>query len=111
MRREELLALPLSPSAIGGRVRSRRLHIVFRGVYAVGHEALSTRALLRAALLAVGPRAVLSHRTAAFLWGLIAEIPATIDVLVLGTPPRSRPGIRVHETRLPFPAAVHTACA
>jgi very-short-patch-repair endonuclease len=105
--REELLALPLSPSAIGGRVRSRRLHIVFRGVYAVGHRALSDRALLRAALLAVGPHAVLSHRTAAFLWGLVRELAATIDVLVLGTPPRSRPGLRVHQTRLPFVAAVH----
>jgi very-short-patch-repair endonuclease len=105
--REELLALPLSPSAIGGRVRSKRLHIVFRGVYAVGHRALSQRALLRAALLAVGPRAVLSHRTAAYLWGLVRDLPATIDVLVLGTPPRSRRGIRVHETRLPFEAAVH----
>jgi very-short-patch-repair endonuclease len=105
--REELLALPLTSSAIGGRVRSKRLHIVFRGVYAVGHKALSRRGLLRAALLTVGPRAVLSHRTAAYVWGLIRELPTTIDVLVLGTPPRSRPGICVHETRLPFHAAVH----
>ena len=107
MTRDELRTLPLSPSAIGGRVRSSRLHIVFRGVYAVGHEALSERGLLRAALLAVGTRAVLSHRTAAYHWGLIKQRPAVIDVLVLGKPPRSRPGIRVHETRLPFDAAVH----
>ncbi len=63
--RADLLALPLTGSAIGGRVAAGRLHIVFRGVYAVGHPPSDRRARLRAALLAVGPRAALSHRTAA----------------------------------------------
>jgi very-short-patch-repair endonuclease len=104
--RDELLALALTPSAIGGRVRSKRLHIVFRGVYSVGHPVLTRRARLRAALLAIGPRAVLSHRTAAALWGLLKGYPETIDVLVDGTPPRPRIGLTAHRTRRPFEPVV-----
>ncbi|MET0817957.1 MAG: type IV toxin-antitoxin system AbiEi family antitoxin domain-containing protein, partial [Solirubrobacteraceae bacterium] len=52
--RAQLLALPLSPGAIDGRVRAGRLHPRFRGIYAVGHAAVSPRGRLRAGLLATG---------------------------------------------------------
>jgi very-short-patch-repair endonuclease len=54
---------------------------MFRGVYAVGHGAVTPRGWCRAALLAVGPDAVLSHHSAAYLWGLL-DPPATIHVTV-----------------------------
>lgn len=105
--RDDLLALPLTGSAIGGRVAAGRLHIVFRGVYSVGHPPLTERARLRAALLAVGPRAALSHRTAAAHRALADRADDVIDVLVAGTPPRSRPGIRVHRTTRAFEITYH----
>jgi len=105
--RADLLALSLTGSAIGGRVAAGRLHIVFRGVYSVGHPPLTERARLRAALLAVGPRAALSHRTAASHRQIGDRLDDVIDVVVFGTPPRSRPGIRVHRTTRPFEVTWH----
>ena len=48
------------------------LHPDHRGVYAVGHAELPPLGREVAALLACGPSAVLSHRSAAALWGLAA---------------------------------------
>ena len=66
----QLLSMGLSRSAVEGRVRRGRLFPLYRGVYAVGHPAVTTDGERRAALLACGDGAVLSHRTAAVLWGL-----------------------------------------
>jgi hypothetical protein len=52
----------------------RRLVRVAQGVYAVGHEAVSDRGRMIAALLAAGPGAVLSHETAGYLWKLIPSL-------------------------------------
>jgi predicted transcriptional regulator of viral defense system len=71
--------------------RLRRIH---RGVYAVGHAELSPHGRCRAALLAFGDNAILSHRSGAWLWGLLPAIAAEIDVLLPGT--GRRKGIRVH---------------
>jgi hypothetical protein len=48
-------------------VAARRLHVIQRGVYAVGHRALTREGRWMAAVLACGPRAVLSHHSAAAL--------------------------------------------
>lgn len=60
-----------------------------------------------AAALAAGPGAVLSHRSAASLWGLIRSVPAVADVTTRGRH-RSRVGISLHRARLP-PDEVTTA--
>ena len=65
---EQLVAAGLSSGAITKRVRAGRLHRVYRGVYAVGHAALSREAHWHAAVLAVGDGAALSHLAAASLW-------------------------------------------
>ena len=49
-----------------------------------------------AALLACGPRAVLSHWAAAIVHALCSRILRPIDVSVAGGSPRRRPGIRPH---------------
>jgi very-short-patch-repair endonuclease len=49
-----------------------------------------------AAVLACGPTAVLSHRSAAALWGIGRERSAAIDLSVPAGVLRRRPGIRVH---------------
>src|SRR5690349_10284970 len=67
---EELSALGLGPDARKRRITQRRLIPVYRGVYAVGHGELTERGRFRAAVLACGEGAVLSHLAAARLMNL-----------------------------------------
>jgi hypothetical protein len=78
----------VAPAAIDAWVRLGRLHVVHRGVYAVGHRVLRTEGRWLAAVLASGEGAVLGHRSAAAHWGLLATSAELIDV----TAPRSRAG-------------------
>jgi very-short-patch-repair endonuclease len=100
----ELAFAGLSPDAIAHRVHAgtfRRLH---RGVYLVGPL---TGPLTKemAALLACGSRAVLSHATAAAIWGLRAELPAIVHLSVAGNL-RGHDGVRVHRVAALDPADV-----
>src|SRR6188472_1403442 len=61
---------------------SGNLHRIHRGVYTVGHRAVSRQTVLRAALLACGEGAVISHGTAAALHGFWDYWPHLIDVTV-----------------------------
>jgi len=72
----QLQAAGLNRPAVQVRVRNGRLHPVHRGVYAVGHGALTLHARFMAATLACGPAAVLSHRSAGALWGFSPGRPA-----------------------------------
>jgi very-short-patch-repair endonuclease len=62
--------LGLDAHAIRRRTAAGRLHRVHRGVYAVGHLGLGQEAGWLAAVLACGDGALLSHRSAATLWGI-----------------------------------------
>ena len=97
--RRQLRALGFDNASVHRRVRSGRLHRIHRGVYAVGHAALTFRARCRAAVMACGPRAVLSHIAAAVLHGYLSARSATPDVTVLTRGGRHHPGIAVHTTR------------
>jgi predicted transcriptional regulator of viral defense system len=93
----ELLGVGLSASAIHRWAADGRLHRLYRGVYAVGHTAVTGHGLWLAAVKACGPEAVLSHQSAAALWNLRASSSPFIDVT---TPRRASPdGIRVHRVR------------
>ena len=96
--RRQLAALGVSRHTADHWLRAGRLHRVHHGVYAVGHTALRPEGHRLAAVLACGPGAVLSHRTAAAHWGLLRTDQTRIDV----TAPRGRhgaPGIRLHRSR------------
>jgi very-short-patch-repair endonuclease len=80
-------------------VKTRRLLRLHQGVYAVGHEALSDRARMIAGLLAAGPGAVLSHRTAAAPWKLIPSMPPFVEVTLSDRRPRQRDGLLIHHAR------------
>jgi predicted transcriptional regulator of viral defense system len=97
--RRQLVALGLSRSAIDRRVAAGRLHPLHRGVFALGHRAIERRSHWLAAVLACGPEAVLSHRTAAALWGIRDTARTTIDVTV-SKRGHSREGITLHRARL-----------
>lgn len=98
--RRQLLKLGLGREAIAVRLRTSRLHPLHRGVYAVGHLVISREARWMAAVLACGPGAVLSHRSAAALWGIRAPSSRPIEVT---TPrkSRSRGGLHRHFAALP----------
>ncbi|MGH2976401.1 MAG: DUF559 domain-containing protein [Solirubrobacterales bacterium] len=66
-----------------------------RGVYAVGHPGLTRRGACLAAVFAGGPGALLSHRSAAWLWGLTARWLAQVEITGPG-PRANRRGLRVH---------------
>jgi len=88
--------LGLGRDSIRGRVAAGWLHPLYRGVYAVGHLALTRRSRILAAVLAAGPDALASHRCAAELWDLLH--PGPIDI----TTPRSRRprvGFVLHRSR------------
>lgn len=68
--REQLRGIGLRDGAIEHRLRLGRLHRVHEGVYAVGHRRLTLRGRWKAATLAFHPNGVLSHRSAAALWGI-----------------------------------------
>lgn len=96
--RGRLRSLGLTDAAIDHRVRSGRLHRRYRGVYLVGHPHCCGHAHRWAALLACGPGAVLSHRSAAALWGMLPE-PANVHVTVPTDAGRAaRQGIRIHRS-------------
>ena len=98
--RAQLLDLGLSREEIIGRLRRGRLHRLYPGVYAVGHRVLTQRSRWMAAVLACGPDAVLSHWSAAALWGIRSTRSGPIDI----TSPRkskSRGAIRRHRVLLP----------
>jgi predicted transcriptional regulator of viral defense system len=94
--RRQLLELGLSPRQIERRIASGRLHPTWRGVYAVGRPLLGRRGHWMAAVLASSPGAVLSHGSAAALWGFGNERVGTIDVSVPAKRRSRLRGIRVH---------------
>jgi hypothetical protein len=81
------------------RVGAGWLHRRHRGVFAVGHPALTDRGRYAAAVLAGGAGAVLSHRSAGALWGLMAET-SMLDITVPGRRRATQRGVTVHTGRL-----------
>ena len=96
LNRRQLSDIGLSGREIDYRVNVGRLHRLHRGVYAVGHIPPSPHSRAMAAVLACGPGAVLSHHSAAALWGL-RRLPDVVHV----TAPRDHRlrGVRVHRSR------------
>jgi hypothetical protein len=98
--RRQLLALGFRSGAIKRRLEAGRLHGVHRGVYAAGYDRLSVRGRWLAAVLACGEEALLSHRSAAALWGLMRPRTSPVDVTSPHGRPRRRAGIDLHEGRI-----------
>ena len=98
----QLLELGFGVRWIETRLWEMRLQAVHRNVYAVGHGRVSRRGRWWAAVLAYGPGTVLSHRSAAAVWGIASQGRRPTDV----TAPRGRQGwerrggIWVHRCKL-----------
>jgi predicted transcriptional regulator of viral defense system len=96
--REQLRAMGLGRRAIAYRLRTGRLHAVHARVYTVGAAPLTREGRFMAAGLACGARAVLSHRSAADLWGMRPQGGGPMDVTVRSDRGRNLKGIRVHRS-------------
>jgi very-short-patch-repair endonuclease len=93
--RRQLLDAGLGRRAIGRRVEAGRLRCLHRCVYAFGYRRLDSRGEWMAAVLACGEGAVLSHRSAAALWGLMRSPRGSVDVSAIHG--GRRKGITIHE--------------
>lgn len=118
--RRQLIEAGLSSAAVGRLLKAGRLRAVHRGVYLLG-PMKPDRATEMAAVLAGGPSAVLSHTSAASLWGYGPDhparstdrertnglhrsgehrssttLPGPIHIIVPGSGRGQRPGIIVH---------------
>ena len=83
--------------ALRQRINKGRLHPVHPGVYAVGRPELTQHGRWMAAILAKGPAAGLSHRSAASLYGIALQKGNAIHVSVPAhARRRSSRGITVH---------------
>lgn len=90
--RYQLLRAGAGRRAVGHRIQQGRLHLVHRGVYAVGYRNLTREGRWMAATLAGGPGAALRRRSAATLWGIRYWDSAQVE-LVASSQRRDRPGI------------------
>ncbi len=100
VHRRQLIALGLDRNAIARRLAAGRLHALHVGVYAVGYPSAQREARWLAAVLACGPGALLSHRSAAALWQLRDGESRDVDVSVPATAGRRRPRIAIHRVAL-----------
>lgn len=98
--REQLLRLGMGRRAIVRRLEQGRLHELYRGVYVVGVRRISRRGRWMAAVLACGEEALLSHRSAGRLWGVLVPASEWVDVT---RPDRRirRDGIVSHRAMVP----------
>jgi very-short-patch-repair endonuclease len=98
--RRQLLRTGEREKGIEHRLAVGRLHLLHHGVYAVGHRIVPREGRWLAAVMAVGPTAVLSHWSAAALWMIRPNQRSLIDVTA---PHKSRSwdGIKRHHKALP----------
>ena len=93
----DLLQCGVSAGGVKRRLQSGRLHRLHRGVYAVGHPNIPLEGHFLAATKACGPTAVLSHYSAATLWGLVDWDDRRPEVIAATV--KDHTGIRSHRSR------------
>jgi very-short-patch-repair endonuclease len=99
---DQLRAAGLGRGAVTHRVKAGTMQRLHTGVYLLGAAPPTPMARARAAMLACGANAVVSHRSAACLSGLLPDIGREVDVTVAGRNPGQRQGVRRHRVaRLP----------
>lgn len=97
--RAQLASLGFTRHEIAGMVRAGWLHRVHPAVHAVGRRSLGPRGRWMAAVLASGPGALLSHRSAAALHGIRRGSQAKIEVTVPADRARALSGVRTYRCR------------
>ena len=94
----QLRGLGITRGSYEHRVEAGALHRVFPTVLSLVHPLLETWAAETAALLYAGDNAVLSHETAAALWGLAAT-PSFVVITLINRHIKSQPEVRIHRVK------------
>jgi very-short-patch-repair endonuclease len=97
--RWQLTLLGYRKTAVQDRIDRGLLKPLHAGVYAVGHTKLTPNGYFLAAVLAFGPRALLSHRSAGVLWDLLSSRQIKVEVTTHVSAQRHAPRIKAHRTR------------
>ena len=106
---DQLRELGLSRRAVQDRADSGRLHRIHHAVYSlVPLNLLGRNGRYMAAVLACGPNAALSYRSAAALHEIRRTARTNIDVTIPGRSPRKHAGIDVHRSTTLTPEDVTT---
>jgi hypothetical protein len=96
----QLASIGVGRRTIDRWLASGRLRAVHRDVYTLGPQSLNKRGKWLAAVLAMGPGAMLSHESAAALWGLAGDRSAVHVTAPRGRQVRpGRSGIRLHRCK------------
>jgi Transcriptional regulator, AbiEi antitoxin/Protein of unknown function (DUF559) len=98
--RAQLIEIGMTESAVDRRLRAGRVYSLHPGVYAVGHLAVSREGRWLAAVMLGGADAVLSHRSAAALWGILRGGERGRVEVTTPRKTRSAPTIHRHCMRL-----------
>ena len=107
--RRALDAAEIGTNVITNRVATGRIYRHHHGVYLLDPPERASRiTLMTAAVAACGPTAVLSHRSAAELWGMVGPHPGHLEVTVVEHNAGDRPGIRRHRVSELAPADIGT---
>jgi hypothetical protein len=103
---QQLRALDIPRHTIARWLRQGHLRQIHRGVYIVGHGALTMRGWWMAGVLACGEGAALSHRCGTRLHDLIAWHPGRPSVSVSAARRPVREGVAVHRIQIIKPVIV-----
>jgi very-short-patch-repair endonuclease len=95
----QLVEAGLGVRGVAHRVKARTMQRLHHGVFLLGAAPPTPMARARAAALACGAGAVVSHRSAAELFGLLPQTDRDIEVTVVGRNPGFHAGIRLHRPR------------
>jgi hypothetical protein len=95
----QLRQLGLGDDAIEFWLEIGRLHRLHKGVYALGHMAITRRTRWWAAPLACGDDAALSHWDCGVVWDVLNSSSRLIHVSAPGRTRDGHPGIRLHLPR------------
>lgn len=90
----------VSTSTVSRWVAAGRLVRLRRGLYALGHRALTRDGWWNAALLVCGPGGTLTGRAGCTIWSVLPHDHGPIDVIPAGRVCDPPPWLRVHRTRL-----------
>lgn len=91
----QLRELGYSDGSLRHALKTGRLHPVHHATYGVGHSGASLQGECLAGVLSCGEGALLSHRSAAWLWGLTKRFHVPVEVTA-ASPRQAREVIRVH---------------
>jgi very-short-patch-repair endonuclease len=98
LTRRQASELQISDRMIATRVRDGRWRVVRPGIYVVGGVPPTWEQRTLAAVLAAGPDALASHRTAARLWGLVQR-SGRVEVLIPHERRVELADVHVHRSR------------